>query len=218
MQQTLSAGALGDAVGDLAREASKRGGQAVEALQGEGLLVDGVPAEEFVGALAREHHLDVLASGLGHEVQRDECGVGDRIVEVPDDLRDRGDVLLGGDGPHDVPGPDGGRRLRCDVGLRIAFALERCGEGDQIGVVLDRERRDGRRIDTAGQERSDGDVGAHVLGDGVGEDVGDLVVALLTCGVGEGPDRELRAEVGGDRWRAAGTHGCVRTGLEPTDR
>src|SRR3712207_8727667 len=47
-----------------------------------------------VGALAGEHDLDVLAGLAGHEVQRHERGVGDRVVEVPDHQRDRLGELL----------------------------------------------------------------------------------------------------------------------------
>src|SRR6266542_563693 len=51
------------------------------------LAVDGVPAEELVGPLAGEHHRDVLGRLLRHEVQRHQRGIGDRVVQMPDDAR-----------------------------------------------------------------------------------------------------------------------------------
>ena len=74
--------------------AADAGRQRLERRQRQRLAVDGVAAEQLVGALAGEHHLDVLAGLAGDEVQRHERRVGDRVVEVPDDQRDGVGELL----------------------------------------------------------------------------------------------------------------------------
>jgi len=84
-------------------------------------------------------------------------------------------------------------RLGRHVDLAEALALEPGGEGEQLRVVPLGQRRDGRRVDAAGQERADRDVGAHVLLDGVLERLGDLAVELL--GLGHRFDGEVGVEV-----------------------
>ncbi len=88
-QHVLAAQPFGQPGRQGADAALHRAGQVVERAQRDRLAVDRVAAEQLVGALARQHHLDVLAGLAGDEVQRDERGIGDRIVEVPDDQRQR---------------------------------------------------------------------------------------------------------------------------------
>ncbi len=69
VQQALAAHALGQRFGHLAHRAPQRPGQVVERLQRQRLPVDRVAAEQLVGALAGQHHLDVLAGLAGDEEQ-----------------------------------------------------------------------------------------------------------------------------------------------------
>ena len=133
---------------------AQRAGHLLERRERQRLAVDRVAAEQLVGALAGEHHLDVPAGLAGDEPQRHERRVGHRVVEVPDDQRQRVHHLVGLDGADDVPHPDRRRRLGRDVHLGVALALEPGGERDQVRVVLLGQRRDGRRVDAAGQERA----------------------------------------------------------------
>ena len=151
------------------------------------------------------------------EEQRHQCGVGHRFVEIPDDLRQRGDELRLADDLGDVAGADrlGGRDG--DIDLREPFALEAGGEGDQPRVVPDRQCGDGGGIDTARQERSDGDVGAHVLGDGVLQDRGDLVIAGLLAAGAEWHRGESGSEVTTDLRRVPGANDGVASRLQAPD-
>ena len=192
----------------------QRAGHLLERGERQRLAVDRVAAEQLVGALAGQHHLDVPAGLAGDEPQRDERGVGHRVVEVPDDERQRVHHLVGLDGADDVPHADRRGRLGRDVHLRVALAVEPRGERDQVGVVLLGERRDGRRVDAAGQERADRDVGAHVLGHRVAQHGGDPAGRVLS---------RRRACSTGVKYRSAsgsppGAHGDVRARLDPTDR
>ena len=201
MQQALAAHALGQRLAHLAHRAPHRPRQIVKGLQRQRLSIDRVATEQFVGAFAGQHHLHVLTGFARDEEQRDQRRVGNRLVEVPDDLGQRGDELVGLDHLGDVPGADrlgGGHR---DVDLGESLPLETGGEGDQPGVVPDGQGRDRRGVDAAGQKRPDGDVGAHVLGHRVLEDRGDLVVAGLLGVAGDRHRGEPRREVaGGFRW------------------
>ena len=86
VQQALAAHAVRQRFGQRAHRASQRPGQVVERLERQRFPIDGVAAEQLVGALAGEHHLDVLARLAGDEEQRHQRRVGHRLVEVPDDL------------------------------------------------------------------------------------------------------------------------------------
>ena len=159
----------------------------------------------------------MLAGLVRDEVQRHEGRVGDRVVEVPDDEGQRPGELLLGDPAGDVLHPDGLRRLVGDVVLGIALGPERRGEGEQVGVVALGQGGDRRRVDAAGQERADGHVGAHVLGDRVVEDGGDPVVeGLLGLGAGDRPGVEDRVEVAG-LLQAAVLDGERAAGLDPRE-
>jgi hypothetical protein len=111
---------------------------------------------------------------------------------------------------------DGLRRLGGDVDLGEALPLEADGEGHQVGVVALGERGDRRGVDAAGEERADGDVGAHVHPHRVVEDVGDAVVERLLLVLGDWPHRELRPEVPPGGQLAVG-HAEARAALDPPD-
>ena len=141
-----------------------RVGDGGQAPQRHRLPVDGVAAEQLVGPLAGQHHLDVLARLAGDEVQRHQRRVGHRVVEVPHDQRQGVHHLLGADHLGDVLDPDRGGRLGGHVDLGEALALEAGGEGEQLRVVLAGQRCDRGGVDAAGQERADREVRAQVLG------------------------------------------------------
>ena len=71
------------------QQPAQRAGHLLERRQRQRLAVDRVAAEQLVGALAGQHHLDVLAGLPGDELQRHQRRVGHRVVEVPDDQRQR---------------------------------------------------------------------------------------------------------------------------------
>jgi hypothetical protein len=74
-------------------------------------LLELVPGERLVGALAAEHDLEVLRGALGELVERDDERVADRPVHVPDDLRQQVEILRGREDLV-VPDPEKLRRLR----------------------------------------------------------------------------------------------------------
>ena len=121
----------------------------------------------------------MLARLARDEEERDQCGVGDGFVQIPDDFGQRRDELGLADDLRHVSCTDRLGRGDRDVDLGEALAFEAGGERDQPGVVPHGQCRDRRRVDAAGQERADRDIGTHVLGDGVLEHSGDLVVARL---------------------------------------
>src|SRR5215212_6370664 len=96
-----------------------------------------------------------------------------------------------------MPGTDRLRRCDRDVDLGETLPLETGGERDEARVVAHRERSDCGGVDPARQERADGHVGPHVLGDRILEHRGDLVVAALLAAVHEWFRGELRREVAG---------------------
>ena len=154
VQQALAAHAVRQGFGQRSHRAPKRSRQVVERLERQRFPIDGVAAEQLVGALAGQHHLDVLARLAGDEEQRHQRRVGHRFVEVPDDLGQRGDELVGSHHLGDVPRADRLGRCHRDVDLGEALTLEAGGEGDQPRVVPDGQRRDRGRVDAAGQKRT----------------------------------------------------------------
>ena len=115
-----------------------------------------------------------------------------------------------------MAGADRLRGCHRHVDLGEAFAFETCGEGDQLGVVPDRQGGDGGGVDATGQERPDGDVGAHVFGHRVLQDGGDLVVAGLFGPRPERHGRESRLEVPVRPGRFSGPDDRVAAGLQPS--
>ena len=121
----------------------------------------------------------MLAGLAGDEEERHQRRVGDGFVQIPDDFGQGGDELGLIDHLRHMPRADRLCRRDRDVDLGEPLPFEAGGEGDQPRVVPHRQGGDRRRVDAAGQEGADGDVGAHVLGDRILEHRGDLVVALL---------------------------------------
>ncbi|CFR92040.1 Uncharacterised protein [Mycobacterium tuberculosis] len=201
VQQTLAAHALRQWLGNFSHRPAQWLGQVVKRPQRQRFSIDCVAAEQFVGAFARQHHFDVLSGLAGDEEQRYQRWVSDRLVEVPDDLGQGGDELVGADHLGDVTGTDGLCRSHRDVDLGEALALETGGEGDQPRIVPDGQRRDGRGVDTPGQKRADGDIGAHMLGHRVLKHCRDLVIAGLVVVVGDRTGRKSRHEITGDHRR-----------------
>ena len=139
------------------------------------LVVDAVAAEQLVGALAGQHHLDVLACLAGGEPQRDGGRVRHRVVQVPDDPGQAGEELLRADHVGDGLHAERRRRGHGVVDFVIALVLESDGEGQQAGRGLGRERAEGGRVHPAGQERADRYVAAQVNGHRVAHRGQDLV-------------------------------------------
>ena len=217
VEQTLAASAVRDAFGQLAGSPTQSLGEVLERLERQRLTVDRVAAEQLVGTLAGQHDLDVLARFLRDEPQRNQCRIGYRVVEVPDDLGNGSGELGGGDHLDDVLRADRCGRFCRDVDLGIALTFETGREGDQVGVVAHRQRRDRRGVDTTGQERTDGDVGAHVLGDRILECLGDFLVARLLGARCKRLGRELRREIPRERGLLARTHPGEAARLQASD-
>ena len=72
----------------------RRAAAAATAASADRLAVDLVAAEQLVGALAGQHHGHVAGRAPGQEVQRDQRGVGHRVVEVPHDPGQRLDDVV----------------------------------------------------------------------------------------------------------------------------
>ena len=101
--------------------------------------------------------------------------------------------------------------------IREALALEAGGEGQQVRVVALGQRGDGGGVDAAGEEGTDGDVGAHVLGHGILEGLGDALVHGLLAALGDGADGELGLEEALLLEGAAGGQGGGAAGFEAAD-
>ena len=129
-----------------------------------------VAEEELIGALTREHHLDVLPGQARDEVERDARGEGDGLVLVPDQLRQGIEEL-------------GGRHDDLAV-LRACRAGRKPGVGKFVGLGLreahcecanrlrDQRRHEGgqaARINPAGQEQPEWHAAHEVAPHGGGE-------------------------------------------------
>ena len=216
-QQVLAPHAVGQPGRQLPEGAQDARRQLLERGQRQRLAVDVVAAEQLVGALAGEHHLDVLAGLAGDEVQRHEGRVGDRVVEVPDDQRDLVGELLRRDDLGDVLDADRRRGLGGHVDLGEALSLEAGGEGQQLRVVPLGQGGDGRGVDAAGEERADGDVGPHVHAHRVVEDVGDPVVQGLLLVLRHRPDRGTSGGSSASCVSSPSTTVKLRAALDPAD-
>jgi len=162
---------LAQALGDGAKAVAARGGheaagrgrrgrrgglERAEPLQVEVAQVPVVAPEGLVAGVAREHHLDVLAGQLRDEVGRDGRGVGEGLVEVPDEVLQE----LDGIGLDDELAV-----LRAEV-LRDAarvgqLVVLRLAEADRerlhrLAEVARHERDDDARVEAAAQERPKG--------------------------------------------------------------
>ena len=155
----------------------------------------------------------MLAGFPRDEEQRHQGWVGDRLIEVPDNLRQRRDEFRLGDHLGDVAGPDRLRGRDGHVDLREALPLEAGGERDQPRVVPDGQRGDRGGIDAPRQEGPHSDVGAHVLGHRVLENRGDLVIAGLR-GSREGHRGETGPEVAADLGGPPGADDGVTAGFQ----
>jgi len=134
-QHVLAAHPVGQRPADSSQAATQRVRQAGDGAQGRRFVVDRVTAEQLVGTLTGQHHLDVLAGLIGDEVQRHQGGIGYRIVQVPDDQRQGPGEFLLGYPAGVVLDADRPRRLLGYVILRIAIHLEGGGKGQQVRVV-----------------------------------------------------------------------------------
>ena len=182
------------------------------------LAVDVVPAEQLVGAFPGQHHLDVLSRLVGDEVQRHQGRVGHRVVEVPDDQRQRLGQFLLGDRPDDVPDADRLSGRDRSIDFRETLPFEPGGERDQVGVVALGECRDCRRVDAAGQESAHRHVCAHVLGHRVVHHGCDALVQRGALGVGDRrPAGEYRMEIALVHHRPTGAHRHMGAGLDLPD-
>ena len=181
MQQSFAPHTLRQWPGHPADGLAKTTWQIVKWLQRQWLPVNRITAEQFVGTFAGKHDFDVLARFPGDEKQRYQGRVGDGFIQIPDDLRKRCDELGLADDFGHMSRADGLGGSDGDVDLGEAFAFEARGERDQPRVVPHRQRCDCRRVDAAGQKRSNGNVGAHVFGHRIFEHLGDLVITALVA-------------------------------------
>ena len=115
-------------VGLIAGSSAERVAEQAAEFEVEHTGLGAAAAEQLVRALTREHRLDVLAGLAGDEPQRDQRRVGHRVVEVPDDERQRRHHLVRRHRADHVLHADRGGRLGGDVDLGVALALEAGGE------------------------------------------------------------------------------------------
>ena len=121
-----------------------------------------VAAEELVRALAGQRHGHVLGRHPRQRVEAERREVGDRLVQVPEEVGQVDDVALVGELELVVIGPE---RLgdEARVGELVVAAL--VGEPDRerlhrLAHVPRHQRHDEARVEPAAQHRAEGDV-AH---------------------------------------------------------
>ena len=166
-----------------------------------------------------------MLAGFGcHKVQRHQRRVGNRVVQVPHDLRHRVGEFFRADHLDDVLRADRRSGLRGHINLGVALALETRGEGQQVRVVALRQGGDSRGVDAARKEGTHRDVRAHVLGHGILQRFGDALEEGVLAARRNLGHRELRLEVtllldGAAALRALrrGSDERTRTGLQTED-
>ncbi len=179
LQERAALHPLGQHVREMLEAALHAARQAVDAGQRQRLAVDRVAAEQLVRALAGEHHRDVPGSGPGQEVERDQRRVGHRVVQQLHDPWQLGEHLLVADHGRGQRDAEPARGVLRDVDLGVAVRGEPGGERVDARLRLRRQRRHRGRVDAAGQERADRDVGVQVLADTGPQRVPDRLVGDL---------------------------------------
>ena len=161
-------------------------------LRGGGSLVEvEVAAEELVRALAGEHHLEPVAlDGARQQVHRH--GRADLLerLEVPDDIRERVERLLGGEVDLVVDGAEGVGHL--PGGDEIGRALDADGEGMHglvraegvLGLLLvpHRDGGDEGGVEAAGEEHRVRNVRHQAILHRVDDGLPELGVVRLAIG------------------------------------
>ena len=197
LQQRLAAHAFWQSFADLSQTAQQGRGNLVERFQRQRLLINGVTTKELVCALTGQYDLNVLTSLCGHEVQRHQCRVSYRVIEVPHNLRNRPGELLRRDDLHNVLDANGGGGLGSHIDLGEALALEAGGKRQQVRVVALSQSCNRSGVDTARQERAHRDVGTHMLLDAVLQRTGNAVKNVLLSALSHWLNREIWLEVAG---------------------
>ena len=149
---------------------ARRVGDAREPPQARVRLVARVATEQLVATVARERDRHVATRELAHERGRDLRRVGERLVVHLRQARDHRARLAGGDVQLGVVGPevtgDGAGAARLVVAGLVEADRERADGPRALGL---HERDDERRVDPAGQERADRDVGDHPQADALAQ-------------------------------------------------
>ncbi len=148
------------------RRAPQRRGQPVEIGLVVAAEVTPIAAEQLVAADTGENHRHVAMRELRNEIRRDERGVRDRLVHVPQQPGQQRDDV----GPDDDLVVVGAEQLRdtARVGQLVVERLRvAAAEADRVGLhravaVLRHERDDRARVDAARQERADRHVADHL--------------------------------------------------------
>ena len=121
-----------------------------------------VPAQQLVRALARQRHCHVLPREPAERDEADRGEVGERLVEMPDELSRSTSCRRSGARAHDgrcrtSRPPVARRRARCSS-ARPAKPTENVLTGSV--TMLGHQRDDQARVETAGEHRAERDV-AH---------------------------------------------------------
>ena len=154
-----------------ARQPCSGGSRAGSGMPRAKLVIAVVAGEQFVAAIARQRHRDVLARQRGDEIGRDLRGIGERLVidsgsrgitvsassGVTIELGVVGAEMRGDGRAHAAPrrSPSRGSRSRRS---RTGRAMRACISAD-----------DGRGIDAARQERAERHVGHHPHADRIAQ-------------------------------------------------
>ena len=157
------------------------------------VVVAGVAAEQLVGALAREHDLDIFGRETRHEVERHAGRIRQRLIHV---------ILHGG---HRVPEFLGGNQvgvvLDADVAAQflrpadlIIFLAEVKADGE--GLLIGKIGGHIAGIHARRQEATDLDVGDLVGVDGILKDLFDLIDRFVLGHVLVGTEARLKVAVG----------------------
>ncbi len=117
-----------------------------------------VAAEELVAAVAGQRHRDVLARQLRDEIGRKDREVADRIVHEVHQMIEQLASLR----PNDLDPVIDAEMLR-DPRRPRGLVVGRIVEANAEGLRPPHRGNDERAVDTAGEERADGDVAHHLI-------------------------------------------------------
>ena len=170
--------------GDFADELAEGEGDFVVPLHLQGLFVDVVAPKDFVGALAGEHHLQVLAGQVAHKVQGHRRGVRQGLVHVVLDFPKVAPEFLGGDDVADVLHRDLLRKL---LGVADFVVLGAVVKAHGEGLVHMGRAGHIAAVHAGGQERAHlhvGNlVGLHAVVKGLLNFVHPVLQALVLLGL-----------------------------------
>ncbi len=159
------------------------------------LFDPGISSEEFVASLTRQDDGHVVSGQFRHRIQRNRCEGGEWLVGVPDHVEEGAYELIGRKDDFVMVGAKAIRCLPRVAALVVAAArIEGDGKGlEPLDAQLAGTGHHGRRVESAAQQDTDGDVAHEVGFDRTGEVSVELLDSLLL--VDGGVDVELKVPI-----------------------